>query len=191
MSGPVDVQAERLRADELSIRLRTYADQVPTVLSIHNLREDLRAALALLAGQAEQIERLTRQHTASAEPAIMYEDYNEVAGFWHEAESRAEAAVCQRDNLRDALQQAERDLLAIYNAGFDSSRREIANRAIENVRVALRAAAVGEDERREKSRDEWEREYDDAVQCRDWQTCDQLLAERVGLSWWPVGEEEK
>lgn len=50
-------------------------------------------------------------------------------------------------------------------------------------------AAVGEDERREKSRDEWEREYDDAVQCRDWQTCDQLLAEREGLSWWPVGEE--
>lgn len=41
----------------------------------------------------------------------------------------------------------------------------------------------------EKSRDEWEREYDDAVQCRDWQTCDQLLAEREGLSWWPVGED--
>lgn len=53
-------------------------------------------------------------------------------------------------------------------------------------------AAVGEGtepERREKSQAEWDNDYQDAMQARDWQTCDYLLAEREGLSWWPVGED--
>lgn len=59
-------------------------------------------------------------------------------------------------------------------------------------RCTMFQAAVGEDtepERRKKSQDEWEREYDDAVQWRDHLTCFQLLVEREGLSWWPVGED--
>lgn len=34
------------------------------------------------------------------------------------------------------------------------------------------------------TRREWERAYDDAMQWRDWQTCEQLLAERERAPWY-------
>lgn len=153
MSEPVDVQAGRLRELAADATPGPWRETQPDLeifqrdgrrvfVAEADVPDDaafiaacdpqtVLGLLDLLAGQAEQIERasldVAKLSTANAE-----------------LEDERDAVVRQRDNLRDALQQAERDLLAIYNAGFDSSRREIANRAIENVRVALRAADVDE-----------------------------------------------
>jgi hypothetical protein len=32
----------------------------------------------------------------------------------------------------------------------------------------------------------WNRAYDEAMQWRDWQTCEQMLKERESESWWPA-----
>lgn len=110
VTGPVDVQAKGLR--ELADRA-------------------LGEALALLAGQAEQIERLIRR-AETAEAA------------WEAEFGKRTLAVRQRDNLRDALRQAREDVGDVYLDGFDSSRRKKALAAVERIDVALRAAAVGE-----------------------------------------------
>lgn len=44
--------------------------------------------------------------------------------------------------LLDALQEARSDVLGVLNAGFDSTRREVATRAVERIDAALEKADV-------------------------------------------------
>jgi len=40
------------------------------------------------------------------------------------------------------------------------------------------------------SEEEWRRAYDEALQWRDWQTCDQLLEEREQADWYQEAQSE-
>ena len=143
MTGPVDVQAERLRELAVAATKGAWPRTSPSAF----LRDADAAFIAacdpqtilglldLLAGQAEQIERasldVAKLSTANAE-----------------LEDERDAVVRQRDNLRDALQEMA-EAFAAFHAAPDrlAGLAELLNRE-HVVREALRAAAVGEEEDR-------------------------------------------
>lgn len=150
----VDVQAERLR------ELRETADRRGIFTAGDGERsfalpswDDVQWLLDMLAGQAEQIERLRHERDTFAsalrsEPLV----------------DRAVTAERQRDNLRDALRQAREDVGYVYLDGFDSSRRKKALDSVQRIDAALRAAAVGEEPRqRETAADADAAAYRDAA----------------------------